>query len=369
MGSGSGTHRALSFAMAILQALLALLTKSAGTILNAIFGWAVIALFGRTSPRQQTLLSGVVGMAAAWPLLALGVALPRVTTFLVAFIPLSDRVPKLAIRIVWGSLALIVPVVVGLVVAAKAPPGSPRESFVTRVLRGFPITLGIATAFLIMFVTVPALRISSMIHGRQDEHVPSITEGGEYEVVATQVDDILRRYGLDATRTRPSWWLSGPAQVMRALCGKSLRGFLPDELAYWRGPDLEVAFYPSDVLVRGRKTTTAWIHGLLVEELVFGPGLQTFDPDAQKLERRIRALLHGGGRRETGSVETCLHDVIEQLGRLSGVSYDDWQALYRQLAQLGRALSGQRQLLALHLASVGTAEVVEPASQARGAVG
>ncbi|HEY2901360.1 MAG TPA: phage holin family protein [Polyangia bacterium] len=58
--------------MAIIQALLALISKSAGTILNAIFGWAGHALFGKTTPHDQTLLSGLVGAAVAWPLLALG---------------------------------------------------------------------------------------------------------------------------------------------------------------------------------------------------------------------------------------------------------------------------------------------------------
>src|SRR5919108_5309322 len=65
--------------VAILQALISLITKSAGKILNAIFGWAVLALFGQTSPKEQTMLSAVVAAAAAWPLLLLGIVVPRVT--------------------------------------------------------------------------------------------------------------------------------------------------------------------------------------------------------------------------------------------------------------------------------------------------
>jgi len=37
--------------MAILQALLTLISRSAGKILNAVFGWAVRALFGQPSPK------------------------------------------------------------------------------------------------------------------------------------------------------------------------------------------------------------------------------------------------------------------------------------------------------------------------------
>jgi hypothetical protein len=64
--------------MALLQALLALITRSAGKILNAIFGWAVRALFGQTSSREQTFLSVVVAAAVAWPLLLVGVAIPKI---------------------------------------------------------------------------------------------------------------------------------------------------------------------------------------------------------------------------------------------------------------------------------------------------
>src|SRR5688572_28480039 len=113
--------------MALLQALIAYIGKSAGKILNAIFGWAVIALFGRTAPRQHMVLTGLVAMAAAWPLLLLGIAFPKIAALVIAFVPVSDQVPTWAVRIVWIVLALAVPMTIGLVIASKAPPGSARE--------------------------------------------------------------------------------------------------------------------------------------------------------------------------------------------------------------------------------------------------
>ncbi len=62
--------------MALLQAPFAILSRSLGKVLNAVFGWAVIALFGATSPREKTILSGLVALAAAWPVLALGIVFP-----------------------------------------------------------------------------------------------------------------------------------------------------------------------------------------------------------------------------------------------------------------------------------------------------
>jgi len=146
--------------MALVQALVSLMSRSAGKILNAMFGWAVVALFGRTSPREETLLSGIVAMAAAWPLLLIGIAAPKIAALLIAFVPLSSRVPSWAVRIVWIVLALAVPLTVGWVVARKAPPGTPPEPFLIRVLRGIPITIAIACAFVFMFVSVPVLCVA-----------------------------------------------------------------------------------------------------------------------------------------------------------------------------------------------------------------
>jgi hypothetical protein len=335
--------------MAILQAIFGFIGKSASKIISAIFGWAVIALFGQTSPKEHTLLSGVVASAAAWPVLLVGIAFPRIATFVVAFVPLSDRVPTAILRVVWLGLALAVPIVVGTVVAAKAPPGTPREGFVKRTLRGFPITLGISVAFLLMFVTVPVLRLLSAARGRTDDHVPCITKGEGYEHVVRRIDEILELNAVEARRAEPSWWLAGPANVLRRLGGKALRGFMPDNLAYWKGPELELAFYPSDILVRGKQHQTAWMHGLLLETLAHEPCRQTFDPNAQDLERQIRQVwrvydenprAHVGSSRLLSRVS----DIAEELSKIK-IEYNEWQVIYRQLLQLGRALHGQPQLL------------------------
>src|SRR4029077_3074177 len=110
--------------MAILQALFALITKSAGKILNAIFGWAVHALFGRTSSREQTVLSGRVAMAVAWPLLLVGLIAPKLAALLLAFVPVPRWIPSYAVRIVWLVLAGAAPVGVGLGVAVPRAAGA-----------------------------------------------------------------------------------------------------------------------------------------------------------------------------------------------------------------------------------------------------
>jgi hypothetical protein len=328
--------------MALLQALISFIGKSAGKILNAIFGWAVVALFGRTSPKEQIVLSGLVGAAAAWPLLVLGIAFPKIATFLVAFLPLSHRVPSSIVRLVWLALALLVPVLVGMVVAAHAPPGSPREHFVTRALRGFPVTVGIAGAFLLMFITVPALRIAAMAKGRQDEHVPCITDGEAYEVVTARINAILHRHALGATRSEPTWWLAGPSKVLTKLGGQALRGYTPDRLAYWNGPELEIAFYPSDILIRGTKAEVARTHGLLAEAITRGPWLRTVDPEAQDLERQIPQVWRvydekPAARAHSRRLWSRVADIARDLGNAK-VAYD------RRASRLPRDVAARTRL-------------------------
>ncbi|HVY61063.1 MAG TPA: phage holin family protein, partial [Planctomycetota bacterium] len=291
----------------------------------------------------------VVGLAAIWPLLLVGVVFPKVATFIVSFVPAVSKAPTGAVRGVWIGLAAIAPVVVGLAVASKAPPGAPPESFPKRVLRGFPITLGLALAFLIMFVTIPVLRAISAVRGRKDEHVPLVTEAGAYGEVAGRIDATLARHGIEARRGQPSWWMAAPTRVLQKLGGKAFRGFIPDEFAFWRGPDLELALYPSDVLIRGATGRTAWTHGLLAETLARGPGLQTTNADAQAVERQIRrvwAVLDENPEAHARSPALLarLREISADTAKLQ-VEYDEWQVVYRQLAQLGRALDGEPQLL------------------------
>jgi|SRR5215468_4623841 len=106
--------------MAIIQGLLALLSRSLGSILSALFGWAVGALFGPTERREKIWLSGLVGAAAAWPLLMLGVIWPRVAAFALVFLPIPQWVPTWGIRVVWVALAVVVPFALGLAMAARS---------------------------------------------------------------------------------------------------------------------------------------------------------------------------------------------------------------------------------------------------------
>jgi putative superfamily III holin-X len=335
--------------MAILQALLTLISKSAGKIVNAVFGWAVRALFGQTSAKEQTFLSAVVGAAVAWPLLLIGVALPKIAALMIAFVPIPHWVPSWTVRLVWTGLALLVPVGVGIALAAKAPPHSPPESMVKRIARGVPVTIGLAIAFIIMFVSVPAMRFAALVRGKKSADIPLVTDVHAYHQVAARLVDVLRRHGFPLQTRQPGWWVAAPTKILNIFGGDSFRAYVPDELENFVSPNLELSIYPSGILLRGARQHLTWAHGLIAETVVHTDGLQTTDPGAQGLERQIRqvwkvfdedVVAHAGSVRLLARVG----DMTRDLGALD-VEFDDWQVVYRQLLQLERAIHGSRQLL------------------------
>jgi hypothetical protein len=344
--------------VAIVQAVLALISRSLGRIVSAIFGWAVVALFGQTAPGERTLLSAVVGAAAVWPVLLLGVAMPKIATWVLAFVPLPTWIPPSVVRLVWIGLAVVVPFAVGVALAVRRPRGSTlsavnppaaREPALKRLLRGFPTTIGIAAAFLIVFVTVPVRRVMSAVRRLVDLQVPLVTDRDHYQQVAAEVAQVLTLHGFPVRQAEPPWWLTLPSQILIRLGGPAFRDHIPERLAYFQGDRLEVALYPNGLLLRGTPQDTAWAHGIVVEALSAAPALQTFDPRAQDIERQIRRVWsvyreNPSAHRNSSALSGRLEEIAGDLRR-APVTYDEWQVVYRQALQLGRALGGEGQLL------------------------
>lgn len=335
--------------MVVLQALLALITKSAGKILNAIFGWAVHALFGRTTSRDQTLLSALVGAAVAWPLLVAGVVAPKVAALALAFVPLPKSVPSWAVRIVWLALALAVPVVLGLTIAARQPADAPREPVWKKVLRGFPLTLGLALAFLVMFVSVPVMRLVSLVRREKSADIPLVTDTSSYHEVAERVVEALNRHDFQLSSAEPGWWVKAPTRILALFGGTAFAAFVPQKIEHYEGPGLAVSFYTSGVLLRGTGKRQSLAHGLISETVTHSRGLETFSPEAQKLERRIRDVWTSfdeaqGDRATTKALLERVAGLEHDLAT-TDVPHEDWQALYRQLLQVERVLRGEPQVL------------------------
>ena len=311
-------------------------------------GWAVAALFGQTTRREGALLSLVVVVALAWPILLVGIVAPKIAVQMIALVPLPDGVPSWIVRLGWTGLALLIPLGVGIAVSVKTPLAMRHGSGIGRILRGFPITVGLAAAFAIIFISVPVMRVAALVRRRESADIPLIMTASAYHEVAAKICEVLNRQGLSLQAVEPDWWVSAPMRLLTWLGGEALRSHVPTRLAHFVTDDLALSLYPSGLVLRGNPALLTWAHGLVAEAVVHTEGLQTTDPKAQALEQRLRSLWRRydlePGRPASADVARELEQITRDLRTLR-VDWDDWQVLYRQILQLGRAAHGERQLL------------------------
>ena len=335
--------------MAILQALISYLSKSAGKALNAIFGWAVIALFGQTSPKEQTLLSAVVAAAAAWPILLLGTIVPKIALLVIAFVPLAKSVPSTWLRLVWIALALLVPIVVGIVVAARGSQENLPEPKWKKLLRGFPITLALAAAFLMMLVVAPILRIITVIQRREVVRMPALMHRSKTADTMAALAEVLATHGLPLQPAQAPWYLTAPSKIMLKIGGAAFASMANEHVQYRASPELALMVLANETVLRGKPVPVGRARALAAE--VYGPRpvIQTFNADARVLEqhvKRVWSIYLEQPRHHARSVvlDRRLHELSAELSEKT-LPWEEWQIIYRLLLQLDRALRGREPLL------------------------
>jgi hypothetical protein len=336
--------------VAILQALISLISRSASTALNAIFGWAVLALFGQTSPKEKTLLSALVGAAGAWPLLLVGIAFPKIALFAISFVPLAKTMPTLWLRLVWIGLALIVPIVVGIVVASRSPPQNLPEPKWKKLLRGFPITLALAGAFLMMLVVAPIQKIAAMMKGKEVVHLPAVMRN---KLLAPEIMGALAgslgAHGIRLQEAAPPWTMTAPSKILLKIGGQAFAHMVTEHIEFRKNDRLEVAVMPNEAVLKGKPDEVARARALAMEVYAPREVSETFSPAAQLLEKQIKRvwsvyLEEPRRHRSSPALVGRVNEIATELAE-TNLPPDEWQVVYRLLLQLDRALRGDRPLL------------------------
>src|SRR6188472_681964 len=153
--------------MAILAPLFAFAGRFIGKLLNMAFAWASTLLFGRVPQSKQLLLSGISLAAMAWVAALIGMILPDIGTFLLAFVPRPDWVQEGWLRLVMLILALILPLVVGIAGLILLDPADRPRGFgrIGAVLRGYPYAAVLALVLLTMLIVAPVRKVRSILKG------------------------------------------------------------------------------------------------------------------------------------------------------------------------------------------------------------
>jgi hypothetical protein len=202
---------------------------------------------------------------------------------------------------------------------------------------------------LIMFVSVPVMRLIAIVRRQKSADIPLVTDVAAYHEVAARVVEALNRHDITLHASEPSWWVKAPLRILAWFGGAAFSGFVPARIEHFTAPGLDLSFYTSGILLRGAGPRVTWAHGLIAETAVHSSGLETMSGAAQDVEREIRRLWKvvddsPAAHANAAPLLARVKEIARDLGTIT-VDYEEWSVLYRQLLQVERAVRGERQLL------------------------
>jgi hypothetical protein len=324
--------------------LAALGSKFAGKIITTALGWSSTLLFGRVPAERRPFLLAITFGSVIWMVLLLGVVFPDVGTLLLLFVPPQEFVSETVIRLLMLAAAIILPGVIGAVTLlldqeAERTPGA----FARAIARGYPLTAFLAVILVFLAGLAIWRKVSSVIKGRTDAHVPIVVEPGAYEEVAQDLDEAIGAAGFEVAPGPAPASMSKPAKWLTKVAGRGGPSLVPDEMVQLKGPEIDVLIYPMDVLISGKEEPVNRARAAMASRLTTSAAHLTTTAEAQALEDRLAALVRPtadepeGRRRYSKPAATELVAVDRSLAEIA-IPYEEWEVLYRQRLQVERDL-------------------------------
>jgi hypothetical protein len=180
--------------MIFLQAILAVIVQAAGRILNTVFGWAMVMLFGKAPANKQLLLTLIALTSVLWALTVFGVIFPKAGTWMISCIHLPDLIDETPIRLAMLPGALTLPLLVGfwsLLLTEKEKRPQTIQSIFKELLRGYPFAIGISSTFALMLILMPVMKLQDLLKRCHSEHIPVMIKPEDYSKVVMEVSDLL----------------------------------------------------------------------------------------------------------------------------------------------------------------------------------
>ena len=318
--------------MAILTTLFSALAKKIGDLLQTVFGWSIAALFGRLSSKKQVLISIALLLSLCWPLFVVGVFLPAAATFIIAFIPIEDMVSESVLRVVWVVMAVITPIIVGILTRV-ASPELQRKGFVVSVLDGYPLALGYAISFLITLITVPIIKVTTLFRRWEEEHVFVQPKKDRYRDVVQQLCEAEEKAGLSPRVHPVPAAMALSTKVIKLFARGAIDSLIVSHPMVVRAKGIEMYLYPADLLIRGEKKLVAKVRAMMNRTLVERDAYLVQSEEAQHLQDELgrlwEALQRHDPKAEVGDgLKHRLAEISTEATRAE-MTFADWVLLDR----------------------------------------
>lgn len=312
--------------MAIISVLFSFLARKINNIIQAIFGWSVTALFGKLQRRAQVLVTIALVASLAWPIFVLGAFAPKLAAWVVAFVPMHKMIGATVLRIVWLTLAVLTPVIVGILVHIAAP--TRKGGLARAAVNGYPIAIGFFAAFIVVAVTVPVIKIAAIVRRWSDEHVYVQPHDGQYDTVIECLAEACRRAGVEPTISDAPGHMVIATTIMRTLARGAVAPFVSNTLRRVTSDGLQIYLYPADLLLRGKPTTVARVRAMFGRTKIDKHAYLVSSPEAQSIAddlSRITKILEDSA--DNGLLlPTQLMQCYQRLMHLD-IPYDEFVAL------------------------------------------
>ena len=354
--------------MALLSLLISFIGKKLGDIVQAVFGWSVTALFGRLPQKKEIAVSVALLLAIAWPIFLMGLFLPHVAAWVLAFLPTQHVVGPNAMRIVWGALALFAPLLVGGLTHWAAP--STKGSMLWSMLNGYPLSLGYLVAFLVTVVTVPLIKLASIVRSWSDEHVYIQPRVGLYNRVLHDLAESVARAGVLPCIEDVPLSMSLSTKALKLLARGMVTPIVAEDVKCIKADGLELYLYPADLLLRGTPEKVALVRAMMHRTSISADAYLVASTHGQGLQDELGRLAdviteheHQGftvGKPATRRLIAIWHDMNE-----AKLPYEEWVLLESIARGLERRLakSGDGEAFPLDREGDGLEAVAEKANQ------
>lgn len=274
--------------MAVVTFLLSYIARQVNNIVQVIFGWSITALFGKLQRKPQVIVTAALVVSLVWPLFVIGAFLPGVAAWALAFLPLHHWLSDMVLRIIWIALAVAAPVLVGILVHIAAP--MRKGGYARAAISGYPTALGFFAAFLVVVVTVPVLKIASIIRRWSDDHVYVQAHEGKYRAVLEQLAEAMERAGMDAEIHEAPGHMVLATTIMRTMARGTVAPFVSDTLQVVRAKGIQLYLYPADLLIRGEPKKVAHMRSMLGRTKLEAYAYLVASPDAQHVQQELADL-------------------------------------------------------------------------------
>jgi hypothetical protein len=336
----------------LVQALLTLIVHSLGRVLNMVFGWATVMLFGRVPQERQIFLSIVAFGSILWFVAALGIVFPSTATVLLAFVPVPRWVEEGWIRIAMLAAAVFVPPLVGeSAIRAVDPERQPRgaKRIAGALISGYRFAFGIAVALVTLMLVAPILWTRNFRRGWVTRHVPVIVHRRHYATVLDAIQGALNTEGVPAKRGEIGGFLRIPTAVLAFAAAGRIQA-LDAETARLSSNHLEILLYPFDLVISGQRAQVSRAQAIAADRLPRTKAYMTWSEQGNTLEDRLKRLWAQverelpddvPGARETAGAAGEVMAELEAVGRemrLAGLTYEEWEVLFREVLMVERDL-------------------------------